>query len=111
MEIKNFKLIDKGCLKASFTFVMEIFDKMGNREGVQRADCNYFEKGDSYWINACSKMYEARDGTKKSYQMLGWDDALTKKITRVVHEKIKNKEYAVAVPKQPQAQTIDDLPF
>jgi hypothetical protein len=111
MEIKNFKKLDKGCLKASFRLCTTVYDAQGNKQGDQWADCTYFEKGNTYWLNPCAKMFEARDGSKKSYCMLGWDKELQEKINRAVRDKIRAGDYKEQAPKEEKPSYEDECPF
>jgi hypothetical protein len=111
MELKNFKYINKGCLIASFTLCTDVYDKNGNKKGEQKAECAYFEKGSSYWVNTCAKTFEARDGTKKSYNMLTWDSELTKILARAIREKIKNKDFILKEQPPPEPDENAVLPF
>src|SRR5215475_14027650 len=93
MKINKFKRIDKGCLIATFELESDVYGSNGQKLGKAFTDCSYFEKGEGGWINAASKMYESRDGTKKSYNMHRWDPELTAAITHEVRRKIRNGDY------------------
>jgi hypothetical protein len=114
MQIKNYKQINKGALIATFIIETDVFDKTGAKRGIQKAECAYFEKNDSYWLNSCAKLYETKEGAKKSYNMLSWDSELTKQITRAVREKIHKGDYELR--EERPAKVIEDfkeedLPF
>lgn len=114
MQIKNYKSINKGCLISTFVIETDVYDKSGIKRGTQRADCAYFEKNDSYWINSCAKLFETKEGAKKSYNMLAWDAELTKQLTRAVRDKIRAKDYEVKEEKPIaiiEDCKIEDLPF
>ena len=83
MDIKNFKLIDKGCLKSSFTVVIP---EWGNME----VDCLYFEKSNSaFWINYAQKEYTTPDGKKKSWNQVRWPQVILERLNKAIREKIK----------------------
>ena len=70
MEIKNYREINKGCLKSAFTVCIPEW-------GGQEVDGTYFEKDNgSFWVNYAAKEYTTKDGQKKSYNMTRWPNLL-----------------------------------
>lgn len=82
MQIKNFKLINSGCLKSSFTVVKPEWAQ-------QEFDCKLFEKDDgSYWINFCDREYVSKEGKKKSWNQLRWPKEEQEKLSATIKSKL-----------------------
>jgi len=116
MEIKEYREINKGCLKSAFTLVMDLYNKMGSKCGTQEVDCVYFEKENgNFWINAGAKEYVSSDGTKKSYNMIRWDKETAAALNKCIRDKIKNKEVLFKARTEEEiekaAPFVEDLPF
>lgn len=85
MQIKNFREINKGCLKCCFTVAIPEW-------GGLEVDAAYFEKdGGVYWVNFAAKDYE-KDGKKKSYNQARWPADTAKRLNTAIREKIKKGE-------------------
>lgn len=93
MEIKNYRDINKGCLKCAFTIVI-------SQWGGQEIDCNYFEKeGNSFWINYAPKEYTTREGQKKSFNQIRFPKEVMDQLNRAIRDKIKAKDVIYKTPK------------
>lgn len=108
MKIDNFKNIDKGTLKSTFTVT---FEKMG-----LHIMCTLMQKDSSRWIGMPSRPFE-KDGQTK-YQWLTWfDKEMHKRFEDVVIKMIDEGKYEMAeraAPKpevSPSVFTDDDIPF
>lgn len=60
VEIGQYKIIDKGSLKASFSLVIY-------PEGQKILECKYFVQGDKRWFNFPQKEVKKPDGQKSDY--------------------------------------------
>lgn len=97
MEIKNFREINKGCLKASLTIVISEWGQM-------EVDCIYFEKEDNtYWVNYAPKEYTTQDGRKKTWNQVRWNKPTMDRLNLVIREKMKQ------MASKPVQEIIDDL--
>jgi uncharacterized membrane-anchored protein len=110
MEIKNYRDINKGCLKSAFTVVIPEW-------GEAEVDCTYFEKeSGSFWVNYASKEYTTKDGQKKSHNQVRWPKAVIDRLNKAIREKIKTGKVehkappAYAAPAEP-IMDESELPF
>lgn len=102
MQIKNYREINKGCLKSAFTILIAEW-------GGLEVDGAYFEKeGGNYWINFAAKEYE-KDGKKKSYNQARWPAETQKRLNSAIREKIKKGEVERKV--SDQSDNEGNLPF
>lgn len=60
VEVGQYRLIDKGSLKAFFSLVIY-------PEGQKILDCRYFEQGDKRWFSFPQKEIKYTDGRKTDY--------------------------------------------
>lgn len=111
MEIKNFKMIDKGYLKCAFTLHRNLIDADDGSKFTERNECAYFEKGTTRWINVDAKVYENRDGSKKTFNMCGWDPEYTKKILHQITERIRSGRYEVKENYCIKVDAADEIPY
>jgi hypothetical protein len=82
MEIINYRRIDKGCVKSSFTVCIPQW-------GDQEIDATLFEKEDGRgWVNFAAQQYVAKDGTKKSRNQCRWNEKTTKTLYKAIRDKI-----------------------
>lgn len=116
MEIKEYREINKGCLKSAFILVMDLYNKTGSKCGTQEVDCVYFEKENgNFWINAAAKEYTSSEGGKKSFNMVRWDKDTSAALNKAIKDKIKSGN--VKYKEQKKEDTFgnignnDDLPF
>ena len=92
MEIKNYRVINKGCLKAAFTVIIAEW-------GGQEIDCCYFEKDNgNYWVNYANKEYTGKDGQKKSHCQVRFPKPVSEKLNKAIQEKIKNGKVEYKIP-------------
>jgi|SRR5580693_319902 hypothetical protein len=108
MEIKNFKQINSGCLKCSFSVVIPEW-------GGTEVDCTYFEKvsdkGDQCWINFAPREYMTKEGKKKSWNQVRWPQAVLEKLSAAIKAAIRpmlDPEFNLS-NEPPMAE--EDLPF
>jgi uncharacterized membrane-anchored protein len=103
MEIKNYRAINSGCLKAAFTVVIPEWADM-------EVDCTYFEKSEgSYWVNYAAREYTTKEGKKKSWNQTRWPQAVTERLNRGIREKLQGMLPASSMP-EPQYND-NELPF
>ena len=91
MEIKNIKMINKGCLICKFDLYLPNI-------GLTIHECTFFKKGDRDWISMPSKPYESKeDGKTKYFSYVHWDEerakSLNAKVTPLISDEIARKEY------------------
>lgn len=102
MELKNYREINKGCLKSAFTVVIPEW-------GEQEIEALYFEKSDgSGWVNYAPKEYVTQAGQKKSYNMVRWNAKATEALNKAIREKIKTGQMTYRV--QQQAHNFQSIP-
>lgn len=111
MEIKNYRVIDKGCLKSAFTVFIPEW-------GEQQVDATYFEKDNgSFWVNYASKEFVTKEGQKKSYNMTRWPQAVTERLNKAIRDKIKSgqvehkQQQSYAQPQQSAAPVQQQQPW
>ena len=95
MEIKNYKPIDKGCLKGRFDVTVPQW-------GLTLRDCALFEKEGDKWVNFPSRPYKAEDGTTKHYACAFMEKAEKKKF---------DEACLVAIEKLPKEVATGQVPF
>lgn len=103
MEIKNFKKVDSGCLKATFTVLIPEWGQM-------EVDCKYFEKGDGYWINYAPKEYTNQEGKKKSWNQTRWPQNVVDKLNKAIKEKLA-MYWMESAPQVDELGKESDVPF
>lgn len=104
MELKNYREINKGCLKSAFTLFIKEW-------GGLEVDCAYFEKDNgSFWVNYAAKEYTAKDGKKKSFSQVRWPQATGDRLAKAIKEKIEKRDVTYA-GSAPSSQVNDDIPF
>lgn len=64
VEIGQYKLIEKGALKASFSIVIY---PQGLPRGPKYLECLYFEHGENRWVTMPQKEIKHSDGRKSEY--------------------------------------------
>lgn len=112
MEIKEYREINKGCLKAAF--ILEVAEW----GGLQIA-CTYFEKDNgNAWVNLAPKEYVDREGNKKTSNLVRFRQGILDALNSAVKEKIRNKDFQVKETKQEEAEKVnkkfeetDEVPF
>lgn len=66
-------------LKASFTIRLTKEDL--DRYGPILIDCNFFEKENhEFWVNTAGKEYTNKEGKKKNWNMVRWENGNTQDI-------------------------------
>lgn len=78
VEINQYREINKGSLKASFSFVLKPDDQ-------EIRDCAYFVQGENRWINFPQKEIKYSDGRKTTYM------PLIKYLNKEKEDQIKNE--------------------
>jgi hypothetical protein len=102
MLIKNYREINKGCLKSAFTICVPEW-------GGLEVDCAFFEKeGGNYWVNYAAKEY-TKEGKTKSYNMARWPQETTKRLNTAIRDKIKKGEVERKV--SDDSYSNENLPF
>jgi uncharacterized membrane-anchored protein len=104
MEIKNYKPINSGCLKSSFTIVIP---EWANQE----VDCTYFEKNEgAYWVNYAPREYMTKEGKKKSWNQTRWPQPVTERLTQAIRDKVRTMPDN-EVPIKEEIGADEELPF
>jgi hypothetical protein len=105
MEIKNYKPINSGCLKSTFTILIP---EWANQE----VDCTYFEKSDgSYWVNFGPREYTTKEGKKKSWNQVRWPQPVTERLTKAIRDIVTSMEYKELEIKNEPIMPDEQLPF
>jgi len=103
MQIENFKLYEKGCLKGFCNL---------NIDGLVIRNCQVFFKHDNYWLGFPSEC--KTDGTeKKYYPYIKFENEdrrndFTKAINPILR---KTHMDAASAQSQPSGQCSEELPF
>lgn len=107
IEILNYKEINKGAVKGSFSVK---FKKWGD---MIIHEMTLFEKSGRQWVNYPSRQYES-NGEKKYMHYIWFEDKkvdqqIKDKILETLTEFLKNKPQSGSVT--PEADPFADLPF
>ena len=102
MEILNYKSIGKGCLVGKFDIEIPQWGEM------KICECTVFEKDGKRWISLPGKQYESKEGQKKHFSLVKFNQDVFKKLEASALEKLI--PMITAVP-QREPQHDDALPF
>lgn len=103
VEIGQFKPVDKGAFKASFTLLIYPY-------GQKIFDCKYFNNGTNTWFSFPSKEIKKQDGSKSDFFPLityldkTYQAALQEAVLKELKLKAWNGEY-----NQPQSRKPDSI--
>lgn len=103
MEIKNYKEINSGCLKATMVIFIPEW-------GEQEVDCTYFEKDNgSFWFNFAAREYTTREGQKKTWNQVRWPQHVKERLTKAIQQKIKaNQVQYIVMPERKPAAPVNE---
>lgn len=102
MEIKDYKLVNKGYLVARFNVVVPEWGGMLIRE------CSLFCKDNKKWINLPSRSYEDNEGKKKHFDFIIFEKSVKERFQAACLEKISQ---IVPDPMPPSDDGQQELPF
>jgi len=105
MNISNFKAVNKGALKATFSVTLP---KWAN---FTIHNMTYWESNGRSWVNFPGSSYE-KEGKKKFFQYCKFEDskhqeAFQQALMKMLEEELKKQAHG----KQTSVVTEDDLPF
>ena len=90
MEIQNYKAVNKGCLVAKFDVTIPQW-------GLTIRDLALFEKEGKRFLGMPGRPYE-KDGAKKSYDHVVFDEASKKRFTATCLEKLEHLQQKASQP-------------
>lgn len=100
MEIQNYKMVGKGCLKSKF-------DVMVPQWQMTIRDLTLFEKEGKQWVTFPSRSYEGQDGGKKYFEFIAFP--------KEVRDRFQIKCLEMLKPMQPAQATVsshnEEVPF